>query len=402
MTSPSPSIENEPAAVISREVARIAAERLGTSLHAVLLTGSMARGEASLIRRDDAWDSLGDAEFFLVLVEGSRRVDTSPLQDEARDALKKAGVACRVDLATTTPGALRALRPNIFSYELRQCGQVVWGDPEVLDHIPDFRSEDVPREDGWRLVSNRIVEMLEWPTPLPVPGEALPRAVAYRALKLCLDTATGLLLARGLYAPTYRRRAEQLRKLAPAPAGEPLPFALGPFSVTVEELTRVKLGDAPPRLPDWTTWRSSLAWALALWDDEISFLSGGGAANPDEALGQFARSRSLRERGKGWLAMWHSMGALRGLRLVPRVARFLTRGTPRYRVYGVATELARALPTLLPSVATSDEDAPRWRELRTRLPLPARESDLSPGPAWQKLAEDVLRHYRTFLVGTRA
>jgi hypothetical protein len=235
---------------------------------------TLARGEGTFVRSASGWEARSDAEFLLVFHEGTRLPDVATLEAEIEQSLLEQGVSCRPELTATHPGYLRGLRPHIFAYELKACGRVLAGDEEILGLVPGFAPEDIPREDGWRLLSNRIVEMLDWPSPLPAPGDPLPDAVAYRTIKLCLDAATSLLLFQGVYAPTYRVRADRLRRLATEEAGE-APLPLREFATVVEDLTQIKLdGDGTSSRVDWKVWSKVVAWAYALWRFELARLLG--------------------------------------------------------------------------------------------------------------------------------
>lgn len=120
------------------------------------------------------------------------------------------GVTADVSLTAVGLGYLRWLPPHIFGYELQLTGRVLWGDATILRQIPPIHRQQIPAEDAWRLLANRILELL--PTALAGRAKASwSPEDAYPWVKLHLDMATSYLVFRGAYAPTYTARAGRLR-----------------------------------------------------------------------------------------------------------------------------------------------------------------------------------------------
>src|SRR4029434_4801626 len=222
--SPSHITEMAPALAVPRMAeairlgtARLCAERYGSRLRSVVVTGSLARDEVTFVEMSTGRRLLGDAEFLLICsdtcalpaeadtIELSRRIEARLLAEHH--------LTSRIELSAGKAAYLTHLEPHIFALELRECGRVIWGDPTVLSLIPSFDAAAIPLEDAWRLLANRIVEYLA------VSAEVVARQPAslntrYRTVKLYLDMATSLLLFSGRYGTTYRSRSEKLRELA--------------------------------------------------------------------------------------------------------------------------------------------------------------------------------------------
>lgn len=140
-------------------------------LRALVLTGSLAREEGTVTLDREHCRVQGDAEFLAVFADGARRPAASAMRATAAQiqaALRERRISCPITLSAVAEGYLRALRPAIFAYELRSCGRVVWGDPTVLRLIPELNARDVPMEDAWRLLCNRIIEQVE---AMPSPAD---------------------------------------------------------------------------------------------------------------------------------------------------------------------------------------------------------------------------------------
>jgi hypothetical protein len=201
---------------ICRVTSQLCAERWGGMLRAIVLTGSLAREEATFVNQGGRWRLLGDAEFLLVFKEDNVLPPTpsiNGLEREIERHLMQGGLSGHVELSPVHTRYLRTMPPEIFAFELRTYGQVVWGERQILWLIPAFSASDIPLEDGWRMLCNRVVEFLEvidWAVEKPV--DPSPDG-GYRMIKLYLDMATSFLLLQGAYAPTYHERADRLRAL---------------------------------------------------------------------------------------------------------------------------------------------------------------------------------------------
>ncbi len=130
-------------------------------MRALVLTGSMARDEASFVPQGTGWKTLGDAEFMVVLPSRTSSALQLKLQREIDRALSSAKINCDVTLSPTTITGLERMKPRIFTYELRTMGRVIWGDPGILARIPNFSATEIERADAWEMLGNRMIEYLE-------------------------------------------------------------------------------------------------------------------------------------------------------------------------------------------------------------------------------------------------
>jgi hypothetical protein len=376
--------------LIAGEVAQACARRHGSALRALVLTGSLARDEAGLVLGAGHLRVLGDAELLLVLTDATRlpdRAEAERLAGEVEEALLGRGVTCEVTLSPVHAAYLRALGPSIFAYELRTCGRVVAGQPDILDLIPAFAPSAIPQEDAWRLLCNRIVEHLE-ATEAP--------AGSYRTVKLYLDMATSLLVFAGAYQPTYRERAEALTRLAAEThEAAAFPSPLEALARQVSLCTGWKVQGGEPLPPAGLTPDDALAWAKALWRWELIRLTGASAdlANRELLAAWMARQPAL-ARYRGWLHVARRLGWTRSWRHGPRWARLARRASPRYWVYAAAGQLLFA--------RQSPKQERDWSALLRRLPVNRLAGSPSEPIAWQRAAAEIGWNYRQFLVDTRS
>lgn len=188
------------------------------TLVAVVLTGSFARGEGSVLSTGGPLKVLGDIEFFVVLARASdyRRLRAEMATWGATAAATLGGDRVRADIEfgpVCVDYLHRRARPAIFVYDLRHHGKVLWGPPDLLEAMPAFGTEDIPREDALRLLLNRTIEQLDAYDRLPtLEGEAF-LDVGYQRLKIVLDVAGSALAFSGSHCASYARRPAALARL---------------------------------------------------------------------------------------------------------------------------------------------------------------------------------------------
>ena len=178
----------------------------------VLLTGSFARGEGTVISHPQTksrW--LSDVECLVVTRGGivsKQEIDRSLRQIE-RDANSDCGSAARgikVELRAILPMGMLRLRPTIFTQELCEHSKLLWGDPAAIPVPPEPAcGASISKHDAFRLLNNRIIEQLA------VRSEYSDRtsdstAVAYSLVKFWIDLGTSLSVFLGCYRPGYQSR----------------------------------------------------------------------------------------------------------------------------------------------------------------------------------------------------
>lgn len=302
---------------------RLLAERLpAPALHAVVLTGSFARGEGSVLPRGGVLHVLGDLEFFVIVDTATRaRQLTRPLADwsgEASARLARCGVHATVEFGPLAlPCLARRARPSIFLHDLREHGKTLWGARAALELIPPFGPAAIPREEALFLLFNRMIEQLDAWDRLDEPDGDVLLDVAYQRVKLTLDLADSALAFAGGHVALYRRRPAAFAGLvAETPS---LATLLPPgFSAELTDAARAKLD--PASAGDWplagsrTVLRERLrrqivaaapattallAWELtALLDGER--LAGSAIEALPALLARYARTPSLARRLRDW------------------------------------------------------------------------------------------------------
>ncbi len=384
---------------IAETIAELSAAAFPDGLRSIVLTGSLARGEGTWLRDGSRVRLAGDADVFAIFDD---RAPLPPpdrvarLQHAIEDRLSADGIETHIGLSPVRADYLRRLQPNIFSYELTTHGKVVWGDAHILTLAPAFTSADIPLDDGFRLLMNRMIELLEAICEVDAPITNAP-AVRYRAMKLWLDMATSYLLFQRQYVPTYCGRAARLSELAADPSVL-APVSLARFASTVALATRCKLGKSS-EMREFADLDRLLGDAKSIWHWELERLTGFSASDT-ELLRRWIAGEPLSARIRGWAGVAKRSGAARAIARMPNWLNLALRGSPRRQIYAAASELLFALPSLLKDDAILSDS--RWNELRHGLPIIDCPGNERSRCAWRTLGRAISFNYNFFLAPTRA
>lgn len=379
-------------ALIVSDSSRMIAAALGQKARAIVLTGSLSRGEATLHWDGSTWHVLGDATFLIVF---DRPVDLncSNLEQQIHDSLLKQSVSCKVVIVKSTSDNLRAMKPHIYAYELKERGVVVWGDENALSLIPAFGASAIPKEDGWWLLCNRMIEQIETAAATNRFDDDCT-AVRYKIAKLYLAMAACYLLVTGQYEPSYESRAARLEQIATTHPTAPSPLPLPRFSDLVSRCTDLKLhGETGILLNEFPRWADAVADAEVIWRWALAEILGKSASiGRVELLAGLASRQSIRGRTKGWLrasASYRSGLTREWYRWTGLALSF----SPRYLVYGAASELF--FMTQAPTSATNDHLAKVVKNLPISLDVPQRNLN------WHVAARHVAHNFHTLLENNR-
>jgi hypothetical protein len=322
------------------------------------MTGSTARGEATVLTTAGESRWLSDAEFLVVLPGGCDVGRESALLKAlaARIETELAGerVFLSVDLSPAPESSFPLLKPNLFTYELRTHGKQLYGERDYLCDIPAFGWKAIPKEDAWRLLSNRMVEWLA----LQDGQTALPLYAQFYALaKQYLDIVTSLSLLCGAYADRYQSRFLELERIGEWVSAS-VPGASADVLVRGTRLAmEFKLCPAGPQFA-WLRGtgadmrdamaKAGLGWMYdglfplhgAVWEWELHTLS----RAPSTGLhGAMARIYGWKYRLRGWGKLAIRPELRRGGGgFFCRAPRLFWRGAPRALVYSCARALLNA------------------------------------------------------------
>ena len=368
-------------------------------LKAIILTGSMARDEASVATDHEMSSVLGDAEFLLVFAKAIRVPSVHDVENLAKiveSRLIRSNVKCRVCLSPVSTTFLEEMPPHIFGYELRHCGRVVWGDRNILTRVPAFEAAQIPFDDAVRLLCNRMVELLE----IVALSGRRSKAAKYATLKLYLDMATSFLVFAGTYRPTYGERLAELVKLAATVPPASVPFPLPDFAKLVEYCTRLKLAGASSggSMPDGEKSEKLLIGAVQfahrLWRWELQrLLQVDSTASDEELLVRWSGSQSWTTRLRGWVRVVRDVDGPKAQGSWKHWLKLAPRTSPRYAIYAAGCQLFFHLPDLLQS-----PQCKLLRGLSELLPIPPEGNTRL---EWPTLAVSIAQNYHRFVEFTR-
>lgn len=396
-------------ALVKEKSAQLA-DSLSVRPEAIVLAGSFARNEGSVLMFEDRLRVLGDMEFMVFFREGS---DLGRLQPElSRHANSfrtelAASVDCEVEFSAVTSKYLRELQPQVFGFELLSHGRTIWGDDQILARAPRFPASQIPQFDAWRMLNNRLLEQLEWADSIESGNRWQLLRIFYQLAKCYIDIGTSVLLFLGKYEDTYSARATALGQLAATFADGEMRF-LQPLAERVAECTKFKLAPDLKLRPlgirldmeDPKKLREDICRALAemvpiarsVWRWEASRISGRlleTAADDNEVRNAALSTQQMREVLRGWIKIALMANVRREPDFARRMAKQIVHGSPRYLTYCVASELFFQLPTVLAG-GTPELSAEHF------LPVTfAEHADET--RTWWRLRADVLRGWHLFL-----
>jgi hypothetical protein len=383
--------------IVCDETVNVCATLAG--LEAILLTGSMARDEASFTGDDEMIAVRGDAEFLLVFASTARVPSAQAIEQQAKiveSRLIERSIRCKICLSPVSTAFLEGIVPHIFGYELRRCGRVVWGDRNALALVPTFEATEIPLDDAVRLLCNRIVELLE----LVALSAPLSKQAQYATVKLYLDMATSFLVFAGRYRPTYRDRLEELKALAKGTTSS-APFSVPEFAQFVEYATRVKLSSDP--FPGAFTTDSeasehffteAIRFGQLLLRWELQRLLKAEANIPNEdLLAHWAASQPWTSRLRGWARVFRDASTTVTRRNWTRWVRIARYSSPRQSIYSAASLLLFQVPNLLRGRQNES-----LHDLNQQLPIPIENNEHI---EWRSLATLIAQNYHQFLEFTR-
>jgi len=383
---------------IADEVRVVLGDASQLHLRAIVLTGSLARDEGTWSWKSGRVRVVGDAEFIVVLKDGASFPPNKRLTGLRRDIearLRAHGIDVEIGVSPVRPAYFKSLRPHIFAYELLEHGKVIWGDTRVLDLATRFPASDIPLEDAFYLLVNRLIELLEAVCEAD-HIDPLTESARYRAAKLLLDMATSFLVFQRQYESTYRGRAARLPGLVATAAPAPIP--LNRFAEQVRLTTKYKLGESQ-RLPITTA--DDLLVLIedvhSLWAWELGRLTNADAgASDDELIKRWLTKQGRVQRIRGWASLAKRHGMLASVKSLPRWINQAPKGSPRRLIYAAASEQFFALPALLAGNARDDSV---WRQSHQQLPVIGNSRALS---SWRDAAKAVAWNYHHFLESTRS
>lgn len=183
-------------------------------VRSLILTGGMSRGEGSCEVSSGKSLIYSDYDLLVVPKEGEDVSESRSLfpamSRSVTDALRGREFCSHVDFAPFTSDYLKNMNPSMFNVELAEHGKVVWGDDETLSQIEKPEATQIPLDDAFTLLFNRIAAQLVMIDPLRKSEGAEFEFAFYHNGKIFLDIASCILVLEHNYRPTYAERLSAL------------------------------------------------------------------------------------------------------------------------------------------------------------------------------------------------
>jgi len=188
-----------------------------SSTSSILLLGSAARGELSYAYFHDRLEVFSDYEF-LVITDGPVSVREKGRQTQMLVELEEKffphNPLFHIDVIYREKGRLSTLQPIIFTYELKQNAQALYGS-DVKASIPDVSLRNLDLKNANEILYKRLWAML-----LHIPRNLVKGAMSdfeemvlrYVLWRNPLDLTTVLLPHEGVLLPTYEERVAYVAK----------------------------------------------------------------------------------------------------------------------------------------------------------------------------------------------
>lgn len=160
-------------------VAQLTASPDAAKLQALVLIGGYGRSEGTPYICGDQQLPFNDYDFVVVseaMSRKQRQAVQARLQQLEKSLTVKLGIP--VDLCLYPRNEVKRAEFSLLNYEMKYGHKVIWGAPDILQDMPAYAHEAIPRSEGTRLLLNRgkllldIRRALRTPAPLP-PDERL-------------------------------------------------------------------------------------------------------------------------------------------------------------------------------------------------------------------------------------
>ena len=186
---------------------------------AILLTGSQGRGEGAVTVSDGEPRAYNDVD--LIIVDGTHD-HTAALHELSERLPRELGLDF-VDLAYSD-GRWAELPLTIFNYDLKYGSRMLFGDPAVLDRLPEYASADLPVEETVKLLLNRTMGVLSGLNERVMKAEPLAPSeeqyLLYQLVKAFIAIGDAYVVHWRGYDSSYAVRRDRFEWLAPG-AGIP-------------------------------------------------------------------------------------------------------------------------------------------------------------------------------------
>ena len=177
----------------------------------ISLTGSFANGESTLLEKPNgSHEILSDIEIFLLLRFWSP-IQLRKIASLEKKFLNKYNIKFSI---ICIPNILIKEQTTLQFFDIYYNSKLIYGNKSELEIIPIHKSENIPVWEGFRLLYNRSIELLEHIDALFINNfkHELSQKLVYSCVKALLACCESILLFYQDYRPTYREKYEIFSK----------------------------------------------------------------------------------------------------------------------------------------------------------------------------------------------
>jgi hypothetical protein len=184
-------------------------------LLAAILYGSYGREEGSWYQDDNCkWHPYNDYDICVITKQKLPKQTINTLKNYLVRIL---GIKW-IDLSQFSPDEMRQLQPSIFNYDLKKGSKVIYGNPAILDLMPEIDPTSLPYKEVQTLFFTRLYALLgslkENGFNTILEGED-SRFFRNQMAKAVLAVVDVLLLAKHAYDSSYKKRVKLVSELYP-------------------------------------------------------------------------------------------------------------------------------------------------------------------------------------------
>ena len=183
-----------------------------------ILMGGYGRGEGTpFIHPDESQSPFNDYDLIVIVDECSASVCQKL---HALEKQLRAELCLTVDLYPYALTKLPRCEFSLLNYELKYGHKVIWGDPGILDTLPDYAHHAIPLSEGTRLLMNRGKLLLDIQQriarPEPLRADERIRFIKF-IYKMQLAFGDCALLTEGKYTISYAEKNKRIVTLGDFP-----------------------------------------------------------------------------------------------------------------------------------------------------------------------------------------
>lgn len=182
------------------------------SVKAVILGGSLGAGEGTVFAYEGKTIFLSDIDLTVVVdsLEAHRRgvAVRSLLSDQCRALWPSAEFTSGISIGVyhTSEIPLLPAKPGVL--DIIENRELLYGDEDILRLLPGHKPEDIPEEEGIRILENRIASFLGSFSHSAEGGIVERSGIIYSLSRVYTDILIALLVFRRCYRSGYARRLE--------------------------------------------------------------------------------------------------------------------------------------------------------------------------------------------------